>query len=285
MGVFHKKVVMKMNELIYASAVVFFASALQSITGSGFAIMAGPFLLILYNSQAGVQVSTLLSFLIAVVLTPKIKQHIDYQILKKLIVGSIFGVPIGVFFFAYAPLGILKITIAIVVLALTTFSLTKYYKEFVVKEANQLAITTNTSDLVILARSPVDEQTGKAYQGAVKKCKELLVGFFAGALTTSVNMPGVPTSLYFNSGNFKNEVVRSTTLGFFIVVYITGMVMQAITVGISLQVFTLAAYLIPSVVLGIIVGNIMFKKINRSMFQLMTNVMLLFMGIYILVKS
>ncbi|MEG6523809.1 sulfite exporter TauE/SafE family protein [Desulfotomaculum sp. 1211_IL3151] len=274
-----------MHELIYASVIVFIASALQSITGSGFAIMAGPFLLILYNSQESIQVSILLSFLIAVVLTPKIKQHIDYRILKQLIVGSIFGVPIGVAFFAYAPLETLKITIAIVVLSLTMLSLYKYYQEFIVKGTNQLAIATDASDVGMIDKSPANRPNDRTFLDVVQKCQEILVGFFAGALTTSVNMPGVPTSLYFNHGNFKNEVVRSTTLGFFIVVYMTGMAMQFVTVGVSPQVFTLSGYLMPSVILGIIVGNLLFKKINRSMFQLMTNAMLLLMGIYILVKS
>lgn len=276
-----------MYELLYASSVVFIASAVQSITGSGFAIVAGPFLVLLYNSQEGVQVSTLLSFFIAAALTPKIKQHIDYSILKKLILGSILGVPLGLLFFAYTPLGALKLTIGLVVLALTMYSMFMFYKDFAAKRARQLVILEASGERLIESTKFIKKRhTLFREDGSVsKKSIELLVGFFAGALTTSVNMPGVSTAIYFNNGNFKNEVVRSTTLAFFIVVYIISMVMQLITVGISKQVFISSIELIPSVTLGIIMGSIMFKKINRSMFQLITNGILLYMGIYIVAKA
>lgn len=272
-----------MYEWFYASVVVFVASVLQSITGSGFAIIAAPFLLILYNSVEGVQISILLSLLIAVALTPKIKHDIDYTILKNLIIGSIFGLPIGLLFFAFTSLNTIKLVIAIVVLALTVYSLARYCKTFIVNKEGKTYV--KATDEGIIENTTAITKDNYLQSKRKPLYKELVIGFLSGVLTTSVNMPGVPTALYFNSGSFKNEVVRSTTLGFFIAVYSTGIIMQLLTVGISGQVFTLSINLAPAVVIGIFVGNYLFRKINRVMFQLITNVALLFMGLYVLQKS
>ena len=270
----------KMYEWVCASAIVFVASALQSITGFGFAIMATPFLLLFYNPQDCIQMGTILSVFIALVLTPKIKQHIDSAILKRLIVGSFFGVPLGLVFFAFAGLETIKLSIAVVILVVTLYSFFQSYQARVRQRAVQTAGGNGLECAVEIEGSPVPaEKEGRPMR------KEVLVGFFAGILTTGVNMPGVPMALYFNNSSFAKEVIRSTTLGFFIVVYITGMIMQLFTVGISLRVVTMAVYLIPAGALGIFVGNLLFDKINRGMFQIITNCLLIYIGIYILVES
>ncbi|AEG58764.1 sulfite exporter TauE/SafE family protein [Desulforamulus ruminis] len=271
-----------MYEWVCASAIVFVASALQSITGFGFAIMATPFLLLFYNPQDCIQMGTILSVFIALVLTPKIKQHIDSAILKRLIIGSFFGVPLGLVFFAFAGLETIKLSIAVVILAITLYSFFQSYQARVRQRAvqTQTAGSNGLQCAVEMEGSPVP-----AEKESRPMRKEVLVGFFAGVLTTGVNMPGVPMALYFNNSSFAKEVIRSTTLGFFIVVYITGMIMQLFTVGISLRVVTMALYLIPAGALGIFVGNLLFDKINRGMFQIITNFLLVYIGIYILAES
>lgn len=72
------------NELIFAAIIVFSASVLQSAIGFGFAIMATPFLLLVFNSRDVVLMSNILSLIIAALLVPKIKQDIDYNLLKRL---------------------------------------------------------------------------------------------------------------------------------------------------------------------------------------------------------
>ena len=51
---------------------VFGAAALQSATGIGFGVIAGPVLLIALNDGAAIQISILLNLLIAVILTPSL---------------------------------------------------------------------------------------------------------------------------------------------------------------------------------------------------------------------
>lgn len=246
------------------------ASVSQAAIGFGFAVVATPFLLLVFNSRDVIQMSIILSFLIAVILTPRIKDQINYDMLKRLIIGSIIGVPIGLVFFAYVSLGVLKFSVSIVILTLTFFLVSRWFKEKSF-EVGKDPVPFSPS-LVNWLREP-------------EQRNELLVGLCAGALTTSIGMPGVPLALYFAMNNTRKDVVRSTTLAFFIVVYIFSMVTQALTVKISLPVIISSAYLAPAAVAGVYLGHILFDKIDQRMFQICTNIILIITGFYMLIKS
>lgn len=258
-----------MYELLLANGIVFFASVLQAATGFGFAIMATPFLLLVFNSRDCIQMSILLSFFIAVVLMPKIWRKIQYSLLRRLIAGSVAGVPIGVVFFAYISLDILKISIAIVILTISLFS---FFKSYTDRNAAQEKFAADNPDSV---------------QGEANSARgqQLLVGVCAGALTTSVGMPGVPLALYFNAANSEKEVIRSTTLAFFIVVYSLSIIAQAVTVEISGNLVRSTLALLPAAALGVVCGHWIFPKINPKWFWVTVNGILLYTAGYLLIDT
>ena len=89
---------MDQNFLILNIA-VFGASALQSATGIGFGIIAGPVLLIALNDSSAIQISILLNLLIAVILTPSLWHDADRRLLSKLLIGLSIGSPLGLLIF------------------------------------------------------------------------------------------------------------------------------------------------------------------------------------------
>ncbi len=62
------------QEILVLGIAVFGASALQSATGIGFGIIAGPALLIVLNDGSAIQVSVMLNLLIALLLAPTLWQ-------------------------------------------------------------------------------------------------------------------------------------------------------------------------------------------------------------------
>lgn len=113
-------------EWTIVAIIVFIASTLQSAIGFGFAIMATPFLLMVIDSRDVIQISNFLSLCNAVVLMPKIKKDINHALLKKFILGSILGVPLGLLFYMYVSLEFMKITISVIILILAFSQLVKY---------------------------------------------------------------------------------------------------------------------------------------------------------------
>ncbi|MEH7543836.1 TSUP family transporter, partial [Bacillus thuringiensis] len=79
--------------------IILVASILQTSTGFGFSIMATPFLLMLFLPQEAIQINIILSLIISISLIWKIRIDIDFILLKRLIFGSIVGVPFCIFIF------------------------------------------------------------------------------------------------------------------------------------------------------------------------------------------
>ncbi|OON72383.1 hypothetical protein BU230_11120, partial [Klebsiella pneumoniae] len=84
-----------MNTIFIFICIILVASILQTSTGFGFSIMATPFLLMLFLPQEAIQINIILSLIISISLIWKIRMDIDFILLKRLIFGSIVGVPFG----------------------------------------------------------------------------------------------------------------------------------------------------------------------------------------------
>lgn len=246
-----------MYEWILATIIVFFASILQAATGFGFAIMATPFLLLVFDSRESIQISIILSFVVSLLLIPKIIKDVDICLLRRLILGSVVGIPLGVLFYKFVSFYILKVTVSIIILIVTSI--------LMIRSFNPKPIAVN----------------GNTYL----KITQLLVGSCAGLLTTSIGMPGIPLILYYNATKTEKETARSTALAFFLFVYIISMVTQLFTVKTNLAIVASSLILIPVVAVGVFVGNILFDKINQTIFQRITYGLLLFTGFYMLIKS
>lgn len=261
-----------MHQWILATVIVFFASVLQATTGFGFAIMATPFLLLVFDSRECIQISIILSFVVSLLLISKIKKDFDIGLLRRLIIGSIAGVPLGLLFYKYVNLDVLKMTVSVVILILTIILIIRSFK-------------TKPKFKDLSDSSLVSQHKAVANSAAFFKMTQYFVGFWAGLFTTSIGMPGVPLILYYNATNTKKEAARSTTLVFFIFVYIISFATQLITVKTNLEIVASSLILIPVVALGVFVGNILFDKVNQITFQIMAYGILLFTGFYMTITS
>ena len=94
---------------------VFAASMLQAVTGIGFGVIAGPVLIVTMANSGAIQASILLSFLIALLLSPSTVPRVNRRLLAPLFVGVCLGTPIGALAFLTLTIGSLKICAAVIV--------------------------------------------------------------------------------------------------------------------------------------------------------------------------
>ncbi|HZK53339.1 MAG TPA: sulfite exporter TauE/SafE family protein [Desulfosporosinus sp.] len=261
-----------LTQWIFATIIIFFASVLQAATGFGFAIMATPFLLLIFDSRECIQISIILSFVVSLLLIRKIIEDVDKDLLCSLIIGSVVGVPLGVLFYKFINLDVLKVTVSIVILIISLILIKRSFK------FNPEIKIEDLSD-----NSSVNQDTIVADSTIVFRKTQLFVGLCAGLFTASIGMPGVPLILYYSAMNTKKEKARSTTLAFFIFVYIISLAIQLLTVKTNLNIVASSLGLIPVVVGGVFVGNILFVKINQITFQRIAYGILLFTGFYMLI--
>ncbi|MDY0409742.1 sulfite exporter TauE/SafE family protein [Virgibacillus soli] len=228
--------------------IILVASILQTSTGFGFSILATPFLLLLFEPFEAIQINLLLSLVISSALIRKITKDIDFGILKRFLVGSIMGLPIGLMVFLLLDISKLKLGVSIIILGLTC---------------------------MLMMRFRVKRSRGR----------DGIVGGLSGALTTSIGMPGPPILLYFSGTETQKEKLRGTTLAFYLFIYLISFIIQVIVVGTNQTVWISSGIALPLVFVGLYVGQLLFKRISEQAFRIFTYIILLFTGIYLLVES
>lgn len=228
--------------------IILLASILQTSTGFGFSIMATPFLLLLFEAKEAIQINLLLSLVISLALIRKIRHDIDTGILKRFIIGSVPGLPIGILVFLLVNTNHLKMGIGLVILVLTLLLLFN----FRIKKSHP---------------------------------KDFVVGGVSGALTTGIGMPGPPLLLYFSGTATEKESLRATTLAFYLYIYAVSLLIQVAFAGTSKTVWVSSATALPLVAIGLYIGQRLFNHINQKIFRLFTYAILLFTGIYLLLQA
>lgn len=227
--------------------IILIASILQTSTGFGFSIMATPFLLMIFLPNEAIQINIILSLLISIALISKIRQDIDFILLKRLIIGSIFGVPLGILFFISMNTNILKVLIGFIILFLTI--------------------------LLILN-----------FRIKSTRIRDFIAGGISGSLTSSIGMPGPPLLLYFTGINTKKESLRATILAFYLFIYFISLISQIIFIGTNKIIWQYSFYAIPIVFIGLFIGQIIFKWFNQKTFRIFTYILLLCTSATLLVE-
>lgn len=228
--------------------IILVASILQTSTGFGFSIIATPFLLMLFKPQEAIQINIILSLIISSALIMKIKKDIDIHLLKKLVLGSIIGIPFGGLVYLTINISTFKIIISIILLFLT---------------------------LLLILNIRFKSTTPRDY----------IIGGISGLLTISIGMPGPPLLLYFAGTNTGKERTRATTLAFYLFIYFVSLVSQIFLTGTDTDIWSSSLFAIPAVFIGLIVGQVLFKHLNQKAFGIFTYILLGSTGVFLLLNT
>lgn len=218
----------------------FVASFFQAVTGIGFGMIAGPFILMVLEDPAAVVISTLMSALVAYVLFPLVRHGTNWRLAGRLLVGAVIGLPIGVGLLALADIQTLKLGAGLAIAILTA--------------------------LMLFGAPGTDKPgwTGDLVFGG-------LGGIFGGALA----MPGPTAALRAAALGHKKAEVRASMMGFFVGVWPMILAAQWIALDIKTQTFWNAASLMPATLAGLVVGNYAASKVSESFFRRVVIVLLI----------
>ena len=223
-------------------AVVFIAAIFQTATGIGFALIAGPFLLIFLQDGSAVQISILLNLLMSAALAPGMIKHVHWQSLRSLSIGLACGLPLGIAFFLLADLTMLKLGAALFIgLALLPF-----------------------------LRTPSPHQShGGSMAGMAS-------GLVAGVMTGFAAMPGPAASFYLSGlQNLPRDVVRSTIYALFILAYGAALALHLVLTGVAAQTVATGLWLAPASAAGMLAGIPLGRRLSQRQFRLAVAITLL----------
>ncbi|MEM9899830.1 MAG: sulfite exporter TauE/SafE family protein [Pseudomonadota bacterium] len=224
---------------LLASA-VFAAALLQSATGIGYGVIAGPILLVALNGIEAFQISALHTLVISAVLLPALFHQVERRLLLLFVLGSAIGLPLGFALQMQAEVFWLKL----VALAMVAFVATTLLRD--------LLRPRGADTLRAPHHSPV-EAGG--------------VGAASGLLGGMVSMPGpVPATWMAISGYTKRDV-RATILAYFVFVFGALTAFYAATTGFAPTTLRIAALLGLPLVAGIWAGHALSRLISERLFR------------------
>ncbi|MFE1627206.1 sulfite exporter TauE/SafE family protein [Brevibacillus reuszeri] len=238
----------KVDHWMMLVSIVLFAALLQTSTGYGFSIIGTPFLFLLYPAHSAIQINIILSLCISVFMIYKIRHEVDTTLLGRLVRGSLIGLIPGILIYLYVDVALLKMVVGALICVST----------------------------ILLILKLTIRQTKK---------KDYATGAISGLLTTSIGIPGPPLLLYFAGVGTKKETLRSTTLAYYLFIYLVSLIMQVCFAGTNKEIWLSSLIALPALFAGILLGQLLFKKISQRVFQILTYVILLFTGLYFLTTS
>ena len=233
------------HEFLILTLAIFGAAALQSATGIGFGVIAGPVLLVVLNDKSAIQISIVLNLLIALLLTPSLHKKAERRLLAQLLIGLAIGSPLGLIIYLNLDIGLLKVFAGVVVL----FTL------YVVLRGNR--------------------EPSLSTEPATGRLEQISIGTVAGIMGGSLAMPGPIPAAWMSAKGHKKETIRATILLMFVFAYTVALVLQIALAGISTETLHLCLIHAPSTIAGILIGGVLSKHISEKIFRWLLMIILM----------
>lgn len=231
-------------------AILFLATVIRSAFGFGEALIAVPLLALLIPVEIAAPVACLVSITVAAVALAQDWKSVHVSCALRLIVATIFGVPLGLLLLTKVPEPIVKGLLAVVIVAFAAARLIGVGK-----------------------RASIDDRPAWIF------------GFLAGILGGAYGMNGPPLVVYGTLRGWSPERFRATLQGYFLPASVFGMIGYTLA---GLWVPEVSRYFIlslPLVLIAIVAGRMINRRIDPNAFVMCIYVGLVIVGFTLLVQS
>lgn len=237
-------------ETFLIGVVIFLSSLLQGMFGFAFMLIALPLLSFILPVKIAVPLLSLFLALIAGILTFQLKGEFSYRKIMPLIIGAVFGIPIGIYFLLASNENVVKAALGMVLIAYSAYCF---------------------QQKVVRWRLP-------GWSG-------YLVGLLAGSLGGAFNITGPAVVMYLATQD-RSKLDIFASLNFFFLVTSIIVVLFHLAVG-NITMDIMAAFLefTPVMIIGLLFGRHLFRKLCEDKYKISLYVLLLLIGIMLVVQS
>ena len=232
-------------------AVTFTGALAQSAIGFGYSLLTVPFYLVLLPVEVAIQLGMFLTFAITLMMVVKVASDVPRQDAKTLMLASIVGFPLGLWFFIYADAQLIRLAVAITIIVALLSKLLKKKSQ-----------------------SPSQYDSKLAWG----------CGVFSGMMVTSLAMAGPALAIYCQFTGAGKNATRSIIFVVFAFSYIVAIFMQSLFVGLKPMSFAAAAWMLPVVILGTFLGDRVSSIVSETVFSRLISGMLIAIALYLLLN-
>lgn len=227
---------------------MFFAAALQTLAGFGFALLVMPLLTLLLGIKMAAPLVALVGFFLYLINLLRYRRGLVWRETLQLLLPALLGVLVGVYALRILDEGLIKGVLGIVLVAYALFALLK-------------------------PALPPLKSTIWAYP----------VGFLAGCLGGAFNTPGPPVIVYGNARVWPRDQFRSTLQVIFLASSATVILAHAAAGSITAEVARMAATALPALATGILLGAFIDRRTSHERFRTAVLALILATGVLMLV--
>ncbi|MFK7827202.1 MAG: sulfite exporter TauE/SafE family protein [Oligoflexales bacterium] len=242
-----------MTEITWVSAVVGFATLVQSCTGFGFALISVPFLSLFLDLKIVVPIAVFYAFLLSAPLSFMMRKDINKKAVLYLTLGSLPGIFVGIEFLKNAKPEFLLVFMGCILFLYCTYELLKKKETFI----------------------------------SFNFFWTMIFGLFSGILGSSVGESGPPIVVYTSCQNWTNDQIKSTMLCFFSI-QMAGVILMYFADGMYQEkIGQLIITSMPAFLVGGAIGLLSYRLIKSShlIYHQVIHLVLLVNGAYIFISN
>lgn len=229
--------------MLFAGA-VFGAAILRGFSGFGFALAAVPLASLIVAPTKAVAIAVLLQTAVGLRDVVKGRAVLDWPGLKRLSLGALIGMPIGLLGLVYLDAALIRLAIAAIVVVGVLLLLPKVHPEAPVR----LGLAAPTG---------------------------VLAGLFGGLAA----MPGPPVVAYYLSGGTPSKVIRATMMVFFFFTSLLALPGLALGGLLDWPTLLLSLLAIPLMLAGTAMGGAIFARAPNAAYKPVALVVLVVMAL------
>jgi uncharacterized protein len=237
--------------LIPVAAVLFAAAFVRSALGFGDAVVAMPLLALALGVRTATPLVAFVGPTISLLILARSWRKVEFKAAGKLIAATLLGIPLGVYGLARLPEAPLKLALGLVILLYGLFG---------------------------LLRPHVRIKEERAWM-------PWLLGASAGVLGGAYNTNGPPIVAYGMLRGWSPESFRATLQGYFLptgLAILAGHGLAGLWTGTVLRSYL---YSLPAIVVGVVFGGLLSKKLTHALFAKLVYASLAIMGAVMLLRE
>ncbi len=247
-----------LTTILLCGLIVLITHTLEAITGFGCTALAMPFVTALLGIQMGVKTLTVIAWLLAVYVVIKNHKYINYKQFFIICSGMLLGLPVGMYIFRTFNNENLKVFLAIFICIVSSYQLIMM---FVKKD--------DASDYV----KP---------SNPLQKILYFVLLFFGGIVHGIFSSGGPIVVLYAKTHLSDKKSFRATLCLLWATLNTIIIATYFIEGSFDVKTAIVTAELIPFLLAGIFLGNILHEKVNERVFSFLVFTMLLITGLFML---
>lgn len=236
--------------LIIILSVVFVSTLTRLTFGFGDALIAMPLLAIFIDIKIATPLIALIAFFIAFSILIKNWRNVEFKSAWRLILSSLIGIPIGLWYLKGIDENLIKLVLGFIVLFFAIYS---------------------------LAKPKLIKLKNEKYSW--------IFGFIAGVLGGAYNTNGPPIVIYSSLKKWNPQNFRATLQGYFFTTGILVIIGHSVAGNFTNDVLIYFAYCLPIVIIAVVLGSRINKRIPIQKFHKYIYIILSALGFLLILNS